>query len=100
MRLRVHAFRSGASAFAVPGSLPRFGSVIRDCAPAPSKPSPACWATLTMCRRSVFPAVLPFLLAVGVTPARAQDSQLKGLTGVRVVVNWTGGAASDAQEIQ
>jgi hypothetical protein len=46
-----------------------------------------------------FATVLPLLFA-SATPSVAQDSQLRGLTGVRVVVTWTGGADSDKDALQ
>jgi hypothetical protein len=46
------------------------------------------------------PPVLPFLLTLGLIPVGAQDSQLKGLAGVRVVVTWPAGADADRDALQ
>jgi hypothetical protein len=54
-------------------------------------------------RFQTFPSscsALPFLPAIGLIPANAQDSQLKGLAGVRIVVTWTGGTDPEKDALQ
>src|ERR1700674_856539 len=54
-------------------------------------------------RFQAFPSscsALPFLLVIGLIPANAQDSQLKGMAGVRIVVTWTGGTDPEKAALQ